>query len=224
LTNRSFEIIKDSTFKKGQWEKLSDSDKSMFAQMVSGNSDVDCVKEFLKTRGGVFGAKEAYEASDRYGRFVKSALGGNNPDVFNVDQYKSLENWNLQKRIDSPTTTEEEKKIYQKTQYLLQRDVNGIQKSIENIKQELGRATTSDEKKRLKQELKDAQGALRIIGSHNIFGRIGQVEGYMGQLRDIYGGVSGANLAASILNGSFFDYNQNTIFNPVSEHKNLLVE
>lgn len=215
MAERSFQLLGNETFGTS-WGNLSVEEKGDFASMVSGGiemSNIDDIKNELRRRY----ANTVPDIDVRFSNAIGSSFKPYQPiDIFNGKLYKNLETNNLNDRIIDPNTTEDEKKIYQKTLYLLQRNKVELRNSIDNIKQSL-RSAPPNQRDRLKKELKDAKGALRAIEGHTLFGRIGQIEGYLGSLETVYGGVLGTNVVASMLNGALYDERKNSLFLPVGK-------
>lgn len=217
MAERSFDLLGNETFG-ANWGNLSVEEKGAFASMVSGGvkmSDIDDIKDELRRRY----ANTIPDIDVRFSNAIGNSFKPQQPiDIFSGKFYKNLETNNLNNRIADPNTPEDEKKIYEKTLYLLQRNKVELRNSIDNIKQSL-RNAPPDQRQRLRQELKDAKGALRAIEGHTLFGRIGQIEGYVNSLNTVYGGVLGTNAVASILNGDLYDKRKNSIFLPVEDKK-----
>ncbi|MDX9738834.1 MAG: hypothetical protein RBT33_00510 [Candidatus Dojkabacteria bacterium] len=210
MADRSTDLLGSKTFG-SNWNTLSDSDKAEFASQVSGKKTSEIQTYLAKKYGTTIPS-----AATNFGAAVGST---ENVDIFNGALYKKLEGANLQDKIADPSTSSEEREIYKKTYYLLQRDKVTLNTAIKDIKDRLKRATSSVDKAVLEKELKETRNVLRIVQGHGVFGRIGQIEGYYNSLNNIYGGVLGSNFAASVLNGKLYDKNQNSLFLPVSEAK-----
>lgn len=224
MVNRSFDLLGRKVFNQ-RWDSLSVSEKNEFSQMLSGDKKVSEIKAFFMGKSSIYGTQGASEMANKFVNavgpsYISDARKFSDNDKINIFDgklYRVLEEGNLTDKINDTNTPENEREIYRKTLYLLKRDRLELRNSIERINGMLSGSLTPDRRRELKGELKDAKQALRIIDGHTLFGRVGQIEGYYNSLQGIYGGVLGTNLAASILNGKFFDPNQNSIFNPVRQ-------
>lgn len=212
MAERSYDLLGRETFG-DNWMNMSVQEKGDFSRLVSSGNEVDAIKAELRKRY----AQSIPDIDVRFSSAVGSTFNPKDKvDIFNGKFYKNLETKNLNDKIADPNTPEDERKIYEKTLYLLQRNKVELRNSIDNIKQSL-RSSPPDQRDRLRRELKDAQGALRAIEGHTLFGRIGQIEGYMNSLNTVYGGVLGTNVVASMLNGALYDERKNSLFLPVGK-------
>lgn len=233
MAKRSIELLGRRTFGTS-WNSMSDKDKGEFFQVIS-NGDVEKVnindpeklgkigtavdqadiQRYLARR---FGSQQAI----KFARATRNAKNGK-IDIADPDLYKDLENDNLTGRIQALSTAapgssqEDERRIYEKTKYLINMNNQEIIKGIQDIKSELSRTTDPARKKELKAQLKDSTAALTLLTSNTIMGRIGTWEGYLGSIKGVWLGENGGNLLPAILNGDFFDGRKNNVGNPVEE-------
>ncbi|MGI6423243.1 MAG: M23 family metallopeptidase [Candidatus Dojkabacteria bacterium] len=216
MANRSFELLGRKTFG-SSWLSLSEKDKADFSKLLGesgpdgslANSRLEVGRELFRRYGHTIPDIET-RFTGAVGGVLKESEG---VDIFAGKLYKSLERDNLDDRIADPTISDEQRGVYKKARYILDRDRLELNNTIEQLRTDLKSATTSAEKKRLRKELRDAKGALRVVNGHTLLGRIGQLEGYYNSFSNLYG----ANFVGSILNGSIYDKNLNSLFLPSSE-------
>lgn len=212
MAQRSLDLLGRETFG-ANWNTLSDADKVKFSELVSTGAKKSDIKNYLNGRHGATEANNFERAVKPVAKDINSPV-----DIFSDKVYKSFEERNLRRKIGDNTTSPQDRQIYRKTLYLLQRDRASLQSKIDRINHVLRTGTlTPVTRRQLKEDLKDTKGALRAIDGHTLFGRIGQMEGYLSSLNNVYGGVLGTNVIASVLNGDFYDKNKNTVFNPSTE-------
>ena len=218
MANRSFDLLANKIFEPSIWNGLSQAEKKEFTDMVSGGKRVEEIRDYLAQKFSSQGPRVVARITDRFNRVI-APIGKNDKEdlnVYDTKVYRFLEQDNLEDRINK-SKSPEEKAMYEKTLYLLKRDRVNLSNAVNDIQTRLNAATTDEEKKKFKGELKDAKEALRIIEGHTFLGRIGQIEGYWNSLNSVYGGVLGTNVVASYLNGSLYDKNKNSLFLPVDE-------
>lgn len=218
IAGRSFDLLSNKIFEPQVWRNLSDTEKAEFASMLSGGKKISEIRDYVVQRHSARGIRVMTEIGNRFDRVLAptNKKSSDTLDILSPDIYKALEEQNIQDRIRK-SKNPGERAMYEKTLYLLKRDRRGLIDSINNIQSALKTATTSADKKRLKGELRDAKSALHIVDGDNFIGRVGQFEGYLNSFQNVYGGVLGSNVVASILNGRLYDKNQNSLFNPVVE-------
>lgn len=219
MANRSLDLLGRKTFGELAWSRLSNSDKDDFTHLVSTQNKFGEIQKNLVRRFSPVIARN-FESATR--GVYSSVEPDKEVDIYSPSLYKALEEKNLRGRIGALSTApagspqEKERRIYEKTLYLLNRDRDKLRTDIGTIRASLRTATTSTQKKELRKQLKDAQSALRVIDGHTLFGQIGKWEGYLNSLNTVWGPY-GSNVIPSILNGSFYDKNRNTFLLPVSE-------
>ena len=224
MIDRSLDLLGRKVFDQ-RWDTLSIVEKDAFSRMISGEKKATEIKDYFMQKSSIYGLQEASDMANRFHRVISPQFMSKDRkfedndiiSVFDGKLYRVLEEGNLTDKINDQSIPENEREIYKKTLYLLRRDRVELQGSVDRIRGILKTPLSPDQRKDLETELKDAKQALRIVNGHSLFGRIGQIEGYYHSLQDVYGGVFGTNLAASILTGAFFDPNRNAIFNPVRQ-------
>lgn len=225
MAKRSADLLGRQVF--SNWDSMGKDERFRFTEMISGGKKRLEIRSYLENKYGLNSPEVANFSASMIDPTTNKVVVKEEEEVtiFDPKLYKPLEERNIKNKIKSlgqpaPGTPEaEEKRIYQKTLYLLKHNKKNIQIEIERIKRDLRSTSDPTQKKELEQELKDAKEALRIEEGHTFFGRIGQFEGYINSLNNTYGGVLGTNVVPSILKGDFFDENKNTLFNPVTKKK-----
>jgi len=211
MADRSLELLGRRTFL-SDWETMSDIERDEFVEKVSMGGKQLEIQQYLERK---YSPIEA-------GRFA-SATGANpnkEIDLFKPDLYKSLESQNLADRIMAlsgatpGSKQEDEKRMYEKTLLLLNRNRVDLTKQLSDLNTEYRSATTSARKSELQKQIKDTKGALRSLDGSTFFGQIGKWEGYINSLKTVYG-PAGTNVAASIINGEFFNEGKNKVLNPI---------
>lgn len=234
MADRAAELIARSTF--SNWESVSNDDqKEEFFRLLSNsalNTDfkkgfqVEFKKDFENYVRRYYSGQDANALFDQFSK----AYG---KGIYDTSTYKSLELGELRRKIQpledlesSSKISEDQAKelsIYRKTQILISEDKNKITREIGQIKGFLRNPNlSSDQKKLYKAELKDRKSLLRTINGNTFWGNLGTYEGWYYSIRDVYGGITGTNVAVSILNGSFYDKKRNNVLLPVSENELLL--
>lgn len=228
MANRSAELLGKHIFKENVWNSMSPDEKKEFLIVASSITSED------------FSLKEGYKQNlSRMEKYLSSKYPGSSyiqnfrdilgkdfdpkkTSLYDVNFYKRLEKLNIEERIKAlenlgVRTREQESQlaIYKKTKYLIDRDTSNLVAELRYLKERLRNTTDKDERKRIKKEISDTKGALNVISGNNFIGQIGRLEGYLGSINAVHG----ANMIPSILNGSFYDKNVNSFFNPAQETK-----
>ena len=217
MASRSAELIATKVFEPRVWENMSDAEKGEFSDMLAQGKKIKDIKEYVVQKHASQGPRVMAQIGYRFDRVIApTGLNENRGlNLFDPQTYRALETDNIRDRINK-SKDPQEKAMYEKTLYLLNRDRNSLVNSINNIQTALKTTTDPDEKKKLKTELKDARSALRIVNGDSVIGRVGQIEGYMNSFNNVYGGVLGKNVVASVLDGSMYDPRKNSLFLPSS--------
>ena len=167
--------------------------------------------------------------------FEKDKTGGyKKPDelksrritVFDPNLYKVVEDDNLHGRINALSAAppgskqEDERRMYEKTRLLLKMDSKGkeeIDKKLKVLRTDLAATTDPNRRREIKKQIKDSQGALRVLGYQSAFNKVGKWEGYLGSIQATREtlGPNMSNVVGSILTGDFFDDRKN-MYNPVT--------
>lgn len=241
MLNRSVDLLGSRTFG-SRWNQMGNNEKDEFMRVLSSykvvptadNKDINVespkiaeIQDYLQTHYGRTEAEEFAKALNY------KAIDGRVNILEDVELYRFLENENVSERLrDLSNATpgaeeEKQKKIYEKTKLLLNLRTRG---EIDKLEEMLKNPNlTNDQKDKIQSVIDDSNEVLKIVDGRGgdallkigpLVGKIGRWEGYINSLNNVYGGVVGMpNLVPSIINGSFFDVNRNTVCNPVEEVK-----
>lgn len=221
MADRSLELLGRKTFG-ASWQTMNANDKLEFSKITVGNSSVVDIQRYLVREYSPQEARQFERAVSRV--YTKPA---DKVDVFSAQLYKSLEKDNLVGKINAlrnapaGSPQEDEKRLYEKTLYLLNMEKDNLLSQLDELKTELGRTTDPVRKKELKEQIKETRNAYKVLTGHTLIGQVGKWEGYFNSINGVYGGLTGTNVVASMLDGSFFDPNRNQILNPVEEKKGV---
>lgn len=100
-----------------------------------------------------------------------------------------------------------------------------MQRQISNAKTQLVAARKAGNKNGVgyfKKELRDLQKGKRELRSTQFWGTVGRTEGWVDSWKGLLGGVGAENAISSILDGSFYDSNANTLYYPFHNERALL--
>lgn len=229
MANRSAELLRRKLISDAQWNTLSNDEKEEFNLSLikeDSSSAGTSLKDFLL-------AKFPVQGNAMYQEYINSTTitergRPSRKKLFEKEVYLKLENENLDSRISDlqnlgvrTAQQEEELGIYRKTKFILDKR-NGeslLRAELERIKNDLSSVTDPTYKAQLKRELKDTRSALRYLGNSKLINTIGRTEGYLDSLQSIYGGATLSGLFASMLDGSYYDKNRNSLLRPTDELK-----
>lgn len=232
LANRSYELIGREIFGRSYWDKLSTHQKNEFESALEGKT----IENYLKNN---FNQAYSNQFVLRYNDLKKSVYGGkDNIEIWDRDKYISLENRNLDFRIKQLNEYKannnlqgrdlvninvgikrlEQAKVIVSGQSLnLDTITNArveIRKAIDTYKQQIVQARASGDlsaAKLYQRQIRDLKSGERELNTVMLWGKIGQVEGYINSFNNIY---ANGNFAKAFLDGTFFDPNRNTLLRP----------
>lgn len=143
-----------------------------------------------------------------------------------IELYRTLEKQHLMERIGAlrnaaPGTPEaEERRIYEKMLIAINMSTQSIEQlsaGILDLRSRISSERDPARKKLLEDKLQDSQEVLKNINRGLFATRVGEWEGYINSLRDVWFSKDGTGLMESIISGSFF--RDNTLGNPVTQVK-----
>ncbi len=251
MSERSLQLLGRETFGQG-WDTLGKKEKDEFILILSGGGGDAIERELNLARGS--NPKGSYEEIKQYLERKYNPNTANNFEtalrnykvededksikkiadapksvvsVFSPSLYKTLEQENLTKKINSlsgaapGSDQENEKRMYEKTRLLLMMDKHGknqIHLNIDALKRELATTTDSNRRKELKRQIKDSKEGLRVMGYQGFFANVGKLEGTINSFKATKEtfGEDGSNIVGSILSGSYFRDDTNR-YNPIEK-------
>ena len=241
LAFRSRELVSKEVFGKAFWNnRLSEEQRTEFTNLQRSGAPLD---PFFKKN---FDSVYADKFSQRYNGLKSSVFDGKNPEVWDPEKYSKLEIRNLDSRIkllqdykkdnniqgveainlDIGIKRLEQAKVIVNGQLLNPEDIgvarNQILREIENYRGKISSARASGDRETAKlyeKEIQDLKAGQKELNSIMLFGRIGQIEGYINSINAIH---KDGNLVKSFLDGSFFDPNKNTLYRPTAARKGEL--
>ena len=133
-------------------------------------------------------------------------------DASDPKQYMALEEENLKKRIGE--TQGDEKRQYEKTLFFLKGYQNDILNQIDVLQNELSQETDPDRKWELKQQIKESKAAVRILNVESLSGKLGQLEGYVNSLQQVWLPKGGGLFTNIFVTLDFLNKSLNPLANP----------
>jgi len=134
--------------------------------------------------------------------------------------YKNVEETHLKRRIAE--TEGEEKRLYQKTLYILKGYKSDISKQIDFLKGELRSETDPQRRKQLENEIKESRQAIRVLNTKGFAGGIGRAEGYLNSVKGVWLAKDEGVFNSIFITQYFFDARRNTLLNPVEQTKSFI--
>lgn len=220
------------------WSTMSNADKKKF---MAANNGMDAVEKYITSNFNPTTANSLFNNYRNARASLELAKKEDTFDVLNRDRYLDLEVKNLDDRItqlrqymDTHDLSEreiinlqvgiqrlEQAKVIFGGQLLNPENIHVAQKkidsSIDSFKLQMNQARAQgdmDSVKLYRQQIKDLRAGKRELNSVMLWGRVGQIEGYINSLNGIY---KDGNFIKSYLDGSFFDPNRNYLFRPTAD-------
>lgn len=232
LMNRSGILAGKRIFGEREWNSLSDSTQERFLHLFSQvdkdtskatnkKGELIFVKDWEKTFLDEFGA---INGSAYFNNFKKVLVGSKG--ISDIGLYRSLEIGNIDSRIKSlqnlkPSAGRDEQiAVLEKARILIvghdlapsnvKAAMKLINQQITDINKKINTTHSASNKAKYKETLKELRDDQRTLNGLVFWGKVGEVEGYWNSYQNIYK----TDLVASILNGNFFDPDQNALANP----------
>jgi len=220
------------------WSAMSSADKKKF---MATNNGMDAVEKYITSNFDPTTANHLFNNYRNARVSLELTKKVDTFDVFDRDRYLDLEVKNLDDRIaqlrqhlNTPNLSNrdivnlnigiqrlEQAKVIVGGQLLNPDNIRHVQSQIDaavgsfrlQIDQARAQGNT-DAVKLYKQQIKDLRAGKRELNSILLWGRVGQIEGYINSLNNIY---KDGNFIKSYLDGSFFDPNKNNFFRPTAD-------
>lgn len=232
LMNRAGILLGRQTFGEATWNRLSESKKEEFLHMFAivdkdssaardSHGNLIFVKQWQQQFIDEFGATQGNFYFDNFKRVALGSKG-----ISDVGFYRKLEVANIDSRIallqgqrrsalrDEQIATLQKAKVLITGQDLSPDNVRSamqmVDTQIADYKQRMQTTRDANVRARYKNKLDELKGDKRQLYAMVLGGKVGEIEGYWNSYQNIWG----ANLVGSILNGNFFDTDQNTVLNP----------
>lgn len=236
LILRGKELVGRKLLGYSYWEGLSNNEKEDFLKVLENNqSDISA---FMRTRFPGYVLSEDFneyvnELRDKVvkhgawsmekDRYLGLEIGNIADKITNLENYLSTNRTNLSpnelRNLETGIDRLKRAQIIIGGQTLDRSKLANargiIRTQLSEYRNKLRQATTSDEKRFYRKEIADLRtnnGELNVLLAA---GFVGQLEGYISSYKSLYG----SNYLVSILNGSLFDPNQNSLFRPNDETK-----
>lgn len=220
------------------WSAMSSADKKKF---MATNNGMDAVEKYVTSNFDPVTANHLFNNYRNARVSLGLKKKEDTFDVFHRDKYIGLEVKNLDDRIgqlrQSLTTPNlsnsqianinvgiqrlEQAKVIVGGQLLdpgnIRRAQNQIDTAVSSFRLQMDQARAqgnADAVKLYRQQIKDLRAGKRELNSIMLWGRVGQIEGYINSLNSIY---KDGNFIKSYLDGSFFDPNRNNLFRPTAD-------
>ena len=210
------------------WASMSDTQKSTYKKSASqsGEFSQESIQRYLAKK---YGQNEARN----FGRVTSKFVGGTSSESIDildakkgVKLYRTLEKQHLYERIGAlrnvaPGSPQaEERRTYEKMLLAInmsEKTIPVLSSEIVKLRGQISSERDPQKRRLLEDKLADSQDILKNINRGLFASKIGQWEGYINSLKNVWLSKDGTGLFENIINGNFFREDNNKILNPVEQ-------